>query len=89
MKVSNIIGNAGNAVKNQFVINNGQLEFFQSYHTIIIKKDYKENKTYLDNKALSYSRTTSKYLYIFLGETRKEIEAKIKSGEYILTDLNQ
>jgi len=35
-----------------------------------------------------YSVTTGKYRNQFLGETKKETEAKIKSGEYILTDLN-
>ena len=34
-----------------------------------------------------YSVTTGKYRNQFLGETKKETEAKIKSGEYILTDL--
>jgi hypothetical protein len=32
--------------------------------------------------------TTGKYRNQFLGETKKDTEAKIKSGEYILADLN-
>ena len=47
------------------------------------------NNTYLDSYYYNYSRTTSKYRNIFLGETIKDTKAKIKSGEYILTDLNK
>ena len=44
---------------------------------------------YLDRNYWDYSVTTSKYRNLFLGETKRETEKKIKSGEYILTDLNQ
>lgn len=75
------------ANKNQFVINmdNGDL-IFQSYKSIIVKKS--DNKVYLDSYYWNYSKTTSKHRNQFLGETTKEIEKKIKSGEYILTNLN-
>ncbi len=43
----------------------------------------------LDQKYWNYSKTTSKYRNQFLGETTKETQAKINSGEYTLTDLNQ
>jgi hypothetical protein len=59
---------------------------------MIVKKDYKsgqELKIYLDQKYWNYSNTTGKYRNIFLGETIKDTRAKIKSGEYILTDLNK
>ena len=46
------------------------------------------NKTKLDTNYWDYSTTTGKYRNMFLGETRKETEKKIKSGEYVLTDLN-
>ena len=42
----------------------------------------------LDSTYWNYSNTTSKYRRLFLGEGTKETEAKIKSGEYVLTDLN-
>jgi len=73
--------------KNQFVINqdNGDL-IFQSYQSIIAKKS--QGKIYLDNIYWNYSKTTSKHRNIFLGETTKETQNKIKSGEYILTNLN-
>ena len=91
MKISNIIGRAGGAVKNQFIIkdDNGS-EFFQSYDSIIAKKDYSCEKVqiFLDSYYWDYSTTTGKYRNIFLGEDKKTPEKKIKSGEYILTNLN-
>jgi hypothetical protein len=42
----------------------------------------------LDRDKWDYSTTTGKYRDQFLGETKKETQAKIDSGEYILTDLN-
>jgi hypothetical protein len=58
---------------------------------MIVKKDYEGDqvKIYLDQKYWNYSNTTGKYRNIFLGETIKDTRAKIKSGEYILTDLNK
>ena len=43
----------------------------------------------LDAKKWDYSVTTSKYRNRFLGETTAQTKAKIKSGEYILTNLNK
>jgi len=64
---------------------------FQSYNSIIAAKIMEPHsvcfKIYLDSNYWHYS-TTGKYRNIFLGETKKETETKIKSGEYILTDLN-
>ena len=101
MKVENITSNNGNKIANQFIItdDNGN-EFFQSYNSIIVKKDYNDHsdsdqvgsgglKIYLDQKYWNYSNTTGKYRNIFLGENITETKKKIKSGEYILTDLNK
>jgi hypothetical protein len=77
---------SGNIAPNQFIVSDGIKDTFQSYKTVICEQS--TSTTLLDINALSYSNTTSKYLFKFLGETRKEIEAKIKSGEYILADLN-
>jgi len=65
-------------------------EYFQSYRSIIACQIYShgERKVYLDETYWDYSRTTGKYRNQWLGETKKETEAKIKSGEYILADLN-
>ena len=92
MKVENIESNNGNKIANQFVITDDkQNEYFQSYRSMIVKKDYEGDqvKIYLDQKYWNYSNTTGKYRNIFLGETIKDTKAKIKSGEYILTDLNK
>lgn len=98
MKVSNMTSAKGNKIPNQFIIEDGDIEYFQSYETIIAKKEYGyfnektgryEIKVTLDSRAWDYSVTTGKYRNMFLNETKKETEAKIKSGEYQLADLNQ
>lgn len=92
MKVQNITSNNGNKIANQFIITDDkQNEYFQSYNSMIVKKDYESDqiKIYLDQKYWNYSNTTGKYRNIFLGETITETKKKIKSGEYILTDLNK
>ena len=82
---------------NQFIINNiidennNQQEWLQSYESIIARKNIinGNEEIRLDQKYWNYSKTTSKYRNQFLGETTKETQAKIDSGEYTLTDLNQ
>jgi hypothetical protein len=86
MKLKNLQSNKGNDVPNQFEINVGGTVYFQSYDSIIVKIE--DNKTYLDSKYWDYSRTTSKYRNLFLGEDKKRTEKKIKEGIYILTNLN-
>lgn len=86
MKVRQLVNNNCNPAANQFVLNDGETEYFQSYDTIIAK--YKDGKITLDNNALNYSRTTSKHLFIYLGMNRKEIEAEIKTGLIKLENLN-
>ena len=93
MKVQNITSSNGNKIKNQFIItdeDNGHT-YFQSYNSIIVKKyvGQTQQHTFLDQKYWNYSNTTGKYRNIFLGETITETKKKIKSGEYILTDLNK
>lgn len=90
MKVENLISSSsGREVVNQFIIyDDNENVFFQSYRSIIIKIDNK-GKTYLDVNKWDYSVTTGKYRNQFLEESKKETEKKIKSGEYILTDLNK
>jgi hypothetical protein len=74
------------AVKNQFLIQTDKGLIFQSYQSIIAAKIC--NKIYLDAEKWDYSTTTGKYRNQFLRETKPETEKKIKSGEYILTNLN-
>lgn len=91
MKVTQFKNRNGQAVRNQFLItdDNGN-EIFQSYDSVIVKKDYtgEKMKVYLDSYYWDYSTTTGKYRNIFLGENKTETQKKIDSGEYILTDLN-
>tara|TARA_R100001594_G_C3858419_1_gene220260 strand:+ start:95 stop:364 length:270 start_codon:yes stop_codon:yes gene_type:complete len=89
MKVENMKNGNGNIVKNQFIIS-GDLgtQWFQSYDSTIVAK-HSEDCIFLDKNYWNYSRTTSKYRNIFLNETTKETEAKIKNGTYSLIDLNR
>jgi hypothetical protein len=81
------------AVPNQFIIHDNEVEYFQSYRSIIAKKVYTVNdnlhKIFLDEYYWDYSKTTGKYRNIFLGDSGiAETRKKIKDGTYILTDLN-
>ena len=89
MFVSNMISAHGNDVPNQFVITNDNHDaYFQSYKSIIARKIEATGKVELDAKFWNYSKTTSKYLALFLGVPNKEIKNKVASGEYPLVDLN-
>lgn len=74
-------------VKNQFLIKEGEKTFFQSYTSIIAVID-SEGSVTLDEKYWDYSKTTSRYRNLFLGENKKATEKKIKSGKYKMCDLN-
>jgi hypothetical protein len=79
---------SGKAVPNQFVITDRDgAEFFQSYDTIIVAR--RNGKIYLDEVYYNYSITTSKYRNQYLGCTTAELNERIKSGEYTLTNLNK
>ena len=89
MKVENMTSPQGNTVANQFIItDDNNNEYFQSYKSIIAKRDGDSYQIYLDEYYWDYSRTTGKYRNEFLNETIAETRAKIKNGKYILTDLN-
>ena len=92
IKVRNMQSNNGNTIANQFIIDtvNGKIRqtIFQSYQSLIAIKCFHTGKTFLDKTYWDYSVTTGKYRNQFLNETKKETEAKIKSGEYNLVDLN-
>lgn len=81
----------GEKVANQYIIDDGENTFFQSYETIIaMYPNYDDTKITLDKDSWDYSVTTLKYLKEFLAVTisKKEIEKKIKTGEYKLDNLN-
>ena len=94
MQVQNMESSKGNKIPNQFIIitDNG-VQYFQSYTSIIVKFEPSFNsdikaKIVLDKTYWNYSVTTSKYRNKFLDETTKQTKEKIKSGQYILADLN-
>ena len=87
MKVQNMTNTRGNKVPNQFVIECNGAETFQSYDSVIAIRQA-DNRIVLDSNYWNYSITTSRYRNQFLGETIAETRKKIKSGEYILTNLN-
>ena len=87
MKVQNLEGTRGNKAPNQFEIITPAGRYFQSYESVICFVP-NEGQTLLDKKYYNYSKTTSKYRNLFLGEDSKTIEAKISSGVYALVDLN-
>ena len=98
MKVENMISAKGNKVANQFIITDKQYnekedswittETFQSYDSTIAVI-FSSGVVLLDENTWDYSVTTGKYRNDFLGEGIAETRAKIKSGEYLLTDLNK
>ena len=98
MKVENMTSSKGNNIANQFIITYidvneiDKITIFQSYKSTIVKITHhlSEGKRTieLDQHYWDYSVTTSKYRNLFLGETKKETQAKIDSGEYVLTNLN-
>jgi hypothetical protein len=90
MKVQNMTGKNGNKIPNQFIIFDSEFTVFQSYDSVIVKTDFVDGKrrVQLDNDTWDYSRTTGKYRNQFLGEAIADTRRKIKSGEYILADLN-
>lgn len=88
MKVENLESNKGNNIANQFEITAPEGRYFQSYKSIIVFIPNNGGKIQLDSTYWDYSKTTGKYRNQFLGETKKETEQKIASGEYELTTLN-
>ena len=86
VKVRNMKSSNGNSVANQFEIETDDATYFQSYNSVIVKRMI--GVVYLDEYYWDYSVTTGRYRNMFLGETKKETQAKIDSGEYILTNLN-
>jgi hypothetical protein len=89
MNVQNMTSSNGNKIANQFMVtDNHKNIYFQSYNSMIVKKDTLYDQIFLDKKYWNFSNTTSKYRNKFLNETTKETIAKIKSGEYKLVDLN-
>ncbi len=88
MKVYNMTSTRGNTVANQFIIEDDRGNtFFQSYNSMIAKRDAK-GKVTLDSNYWDYSATTGRYRNDFLGEGIADTRKKIEAGVYKLGDLN-
>lgn len=72
--------------KYQYTISSGFL--FQSYESLVCFIDY-AGRMFIDERYYKYSKTTSKYLSIFLKRTSKEIEKEIKEGKIRLCEIEQ
>jgi hypothetical protein len=88
VRIENMVSPSGNSVANQFLIYTDKGVYFQSYDSIIAFKPYNANKIQLDKRYWDYSKTTGKYRNLFLRESKKETEEKIKLGRYELVNLN-
>jgi len=88
MKVENLESKNGNKIANQFEITSPDGRYFQSYNSMIVYVPNDVSPIQLDERFWDYSKTTSKYRNIFLGEDKKTTEKKIQEGKYILTNLN-
>ena len=82
MKTTQIMNDKGRPVANHFIHYNEKTgeRFFQSYGSVIVKI---HNGQVTLGKNWNYSATTSKHRNQFLGETTKETQAKLDSGEYL------
>lgn len=80
---------ASTLANNQVVISAGNKDVFLSYNSTIA--EVKNGTVTLDPNYWDYSRTTLKYLKIFLGVSfsKKEIQDRIDSKEYKTRDLNK
>lgn len=87
--ITQLINKAGNAVKNQFVITEGDTKTFQSYNSKIAKVE-SDGTIYLDTFYWDYSSTTLKHLKTFLNIdlSKKQIQTNLDNGTYKLTALN-
>lgn len=73
--------------KNQFILTTENGVYFESYGSVIVFKP-NNGKIQLDINLWDYSKTTSKYRSMFLGETTRVTQDKINYGEYELINLN-
>ena len=87
LSVDNMVSRSGRDVPNQFILRTAVGTYFKSYTSIIVLET-EDGRIFLDVNKWDYSRTTGRYRNIFLAETKKETEAKIKAGVYKLVDLN-
>ena len=90
MKVENMVSDSGNKVPNQFTFQDtNSYVYFQSYDSIIARIDLTGyDSITLDSKYWNYSKTTSKYLNLFLNMVSGDIKKGIKNGNIKMDNLN-
>ena len=71
-------------VVNQFLIIGDDFTLFQSYRSPIAMITADGQVYLFENWA--YSKTTGKYRNLFLNETKKDTQAKLDKGEYVLIE---
>jgi hypothetical protein len=82
IRVRQMVSSKGNSIANQFIITTASKQIFQSYDSIIVVKH--DNGVVELGEDWNYSRTTSKYRNMFLGENTQDTQAKLNSGEYTM-----
>lgn len=87
MKVRNVTKD-GRAVPNQFIIDDGNTHYFQSYDSVVAKWETGMENIELDEIYWDYSRTTARWRNFVLGATTEGIKSAIKHGIITLTNLN-
>ena len=98
LNVRNMKSSKGNLVANQFVIEINGCVYFQSYQSIIAKvEDTEQGKELTLGSNCDYSRTTTKYLQLFLraycwkfaGLSHKEMQKLIdnKTINYVAAEV--
>lgn len=75
MKVCNLINANGRTVANQLVIEDDNKIYFQSYDSLVAKRD---GRVFTLGCDFDYSRTTSKHLHTFMEEYAPGILYRIK-----------
>lgn len=86
-RVVPMLNSSGKAVPNQNMIEQGFMLWFQSYDTIIARKNLATGEVVLDPEH-GCSRTTARYRNIFLNADSAQVKAKIKDGTYKVANLN-
>jgi hypothetical protein len=79
---------SGKPIANQFVVTVDNMEIFQSYKTVIAVRNGNNPEVVLLDYNYSYSPTTSKYLYQFLGFKKDTINKKVQNNSIRIMDLN-
>ena len=89
MIVKNMLSSrSGKPIANQFVVTVDNMEIFQSYKTVIAVRRANDTEVVLLDYNYSYSPTTSKYLYQFLGFKKDRINMKVQDNSIRIMDLN-